>query len=179
MCVCFRYLGVSGVSEHSLLYQQHPTVGPRSAEPEDPLGPSAEAKAVCSSLPGVAAQQVDVCLQQPTVMQAVASGAARGIGECQHQFRHERWNCSTQNDENQLFGTTLDRGKKLMNLNCFLNILNSNFDVLINANDSILSLRLSLENQLTLIKTQIERQKHKESFFVYWSFRNLRNLKNL
>jgi hypothetical protein len=108
------------VSEHSLLYQQHPTVGPRSAEPEDPLGPSAEAKAVCSSLPGVAAQQVDVCLQQPTVMQAVASGAARGIGECQHQFRHERWNCSTHNDENQLFGTTLDRGENNKSLNFVL-----------------------------------------------------------
>ncbi|XP_059491305.1 protein Wnt-16-like isoform X2 [Neocloeon triangulifer] len=108
----WMYLGVSGVSPSSYLYQQHPTVGPHSAEPEDPMGPTAEARALCSSLPGISSQQVEVCLQQPAVMQAVASGAARGIDECQHQFRNERWNCSTQNDENNLFGSTLERGSK-------------------------------------------------------------------
>jgi hypothetical protein len=110
-----RYLGIVGVSPTPQLhlYQQHPTVGPRSPpEPgTEPDAPSAEARALCGSLPGLAAPQMDLCLHHPSTLRSVSLGAARGIKECQLQFRNERWNCSTHADENSVFGYTLERGK--------------------------------------------------------------------
>ncbi|OXA45577.1 Protein Wnt-16 [Folsomia candida] len=68
---------------------------------------------VCSSLPGLVAQQIDVCQNYPDTIQAVSDGARRGIRECQFQFRHERWNCSTKEDDDySVFGHELSRGSK-------------------------------------------------------------------
>lgn len=49
----------------------------------------------------------------PGVLAAVARGANQAIGECQHQFRNRRWNCSTKNflRGKNLFGKIVDRGK--------------------------------------------------------------------
>jgi hypothetical protein len=66
---------------------------------------------VCSSLPGLVAQQVEVCIQHPNTIRSVSDGARRGIQECQYQFRNERWNCTTRNDEQSVFGYILERGK--------------------------------------------------------------------
>uniref|UniRef100_A0A4W4GVS6 Protein Wnt n=1 Tax=Electrophorus electricus TaxID=8005 RepID=A0A4W4GVS6_ELEEL len=36
-----------------------------------------------------------LCQTQPEIVQAVARGARLGTRECQHQFRHQRWNCTS------------------------------------------------------------------------------------
>jgi len=69
------------------------------------------ARKVCGTLPGLVAQQVEVCQSYPDTITAVSDGARRGIRECQFQFRHERWNCTTRDDDYSVFGYTLTRGK--------------------------------------------------------------------
>ncbi|KAB5584438.1 hypothetical protein PHYPO_G00107520 [Pangasianodon hypophthalmus] len=36
----------------------------------------------------------ELCQTQPELIREVAKGARLGIRECQHQFRHQRWNCT-------------------------------------------------------------------------------------
>ena len=108
MLICLRYLGFVGVTPQ--LQQHQPQPAPESTEPqEDPQ--LAAARALCSSLPGLAAQQIEVCIQHPSAIRSVSNGARRGIQECQYQFRNERWNCTTRNDEQSVFGYILERGK--------------------------------------------------------------------
>lgn len=38
----------------------------------------------------------ELCQTQPEIIKEVAKGARLGIRECQHQFRHQRWNCTGQ-----------------------------------------------------------------------------------
>ncbi|CAG7729627.1 unnamed protein product [Allacma fusca] len=110
------YLGVSSNG-------QRPTVAADTAadlmqpagdapeNPEDALRNSA--RVVCSNLPGLVAHQVEVCQQFPDTIKSVSEGARRGIRECQYQFRHERWNCSTREDDYSVFGQMLlSRGSK-------------------------------------------------------------------
>lgn len=51
--------------------------------------------------------------ENPGVLAAIAKGANMAIGECQHQFRNRRWNCSTKNflRGKNLFGKIVDRGE--------------------------------------------------------------------
>lgn len=71
----------------------------------------AEARAVCGSLPGLIGAQTNVCMEHPSAIKSIAEGARRGIQECQFQFRHERWNCSTNDHEQSVFGYILERGE--------------------------------------------------------------------
>ncbi|GAB0088958.1 Protein Wnt [Sergentomyia squamirostris] len=50
--------------------------------------------------------------ENPGVLAALVRGANMAIAECQHQFRHRRWNCSTRNflRGKNLFGKIVDRG---------------------------------------------------------------------
>lgn len=52
--------------------------------------------------------------ENPGVLGALVRGANMAIAECQHQFRHRRWNCSTRNflRGKNLFGKIVDRGKE-------------------------------------------------------------------
>jgi hypothetical protein len=84
--------------------------GDAPENPEEAMRHSA--RKICGTLPGLVAQQVDVCQNYPDTIQAVSDGARRGIRECQFQFRHERWNCSTRDDDYSVFGYTLTRGKR-------------------------------------------------------------------
>lgn len=51
--------------------------------------------------------------ENPGVLAALVRGTDLAINECQHQFRNERWNCSTKNfmRGKNLFGKIVDRGK--------------------------------------------------------------------
>ncbi|KAG5311161.1 WNT7B protein, partial [Acromyrmex insinuator] len=59
--------------------------------------------AVCSRIPGLAKSQREQCRKAPHAMPAVGEGAALGLRECRHQFRHHRWNCSHVSND-QVFG---------------------------------------------------------------------------
>ncbi|KAI5692962.1 hypothetical protein M8J75_004880 [Diaphorina citri] len=50
---------------------------------------------VCSRVPGLSFGQVRQCSLFADHMASVGRGAAESIAECQHQFRHHRWNCSS------------------------------------------------------------------------------------
>ncbi|GLG93524.1 Protein Wnt [Gryllus bimaculatus] len=99
-----RYLGVVGIDTTAALQHQQPADA--AAEADDPE--LVEARAACSQ-PGLSAQQIAVCMQHPGNLRSVSEGARRGIQECQYQFRNERWNCTTT-DEQSVFGYILERG---------------------------------------------------------------------
>ena len=44
-------------------------------------------------------------------MPSVAEGAHVGITECQWQFRGRRWNCTTVDGDNTVFGKVIEYGK--------------------------------------------------------------------
>ncbi|XP_057374199.1 protein Wnt-16-like [Daphnia carinata] len=69
------------------------------------------ARAICAALPGLVSRQIQVCQAHPNTIQSVSDGARKGIQQCQHQFRNERWNCTTKDDQN-VFGATLERGSR-------------------------------------------------------------------
>jgi len=51
--------------------------------------------ALCDNTAGLTAQQRYLCRLQPDVMRSVAHAAHLAVRECQKQFRHSRWNCSS------------------------------------------------------------------------------------
>ncbi|EEC11678.1 conserved hypothetical protein [Ixodes scapularis] len=56
---------------------------------------------------GLSRGQTKLCHLYEDHMPHVGRGARLGIGECQHQFRQRRWNCSTVAD-NSVFGPVLN-----------------------------------------------------------------------
>lgn len=63
----------------------------------------------CANLP-LTHKQKDLCKRKPHLLQSIKDGARIGIAECQTQFEHERWNCSTTK-ELSVFGYELTSGK--------------------------------------------------------------------
>uniref|UniRef100_A0AAF5PHE9 Protein Wnt n=2 Tax=Wuchereria bancrofti TaxID=6293 RepID=A0AAF5PHE9_WUCBA len=53
------------------------------------------ARPTCLTLQGLSPGQARICELFRDHMPAVGAGAKAAITECQHQFRHQRWNCST------------------------------------------------------------------------------------
>ncbi|XP_077298091.1 protein Wnt-4-like [Arctopsyche grandis] len=49
-------------------------------------------------------QKKQICGMSEKVMASLSHGARIGIEECQHQFRHSRWNCSTVENSTDIFG---------------------------------------------------------------------------
>ncbi|XP_006783505.2 protein Wnt-2b-like [Neolamprologus brichardi] len=45
-------------------------------------------------------------------MQSISEGAKEWIKECQHQFRHHRWNCSTLDRDHTVFGRVMLRSSR-------------------------------------------------------------------
>ncbi|XP_026874422.2 protein Wnt-16 [Electrophorus electricus] len=64
----------------------------------------------CANLP-LSNKQRDVCKRKPYLLASIKDGARLGIAECQTQFRHERWNCSTTRDPS-VFGYEMTSGTK-------------------------------------------------------------------
>ncbi|XP_008313492.1 protein Wnt-16 [Cynoglossus semilaevis] len=64
----------------------------------------------CTNLP-LSHRQRELCRKKPFLLPSIQDGARLAIRECQNQFRHERWNCSTTN-EVSVFGHELTSGTK-------------------------------------------------------------------
>ncbi|XP_010863960.1 protein Wnt-16 [Esox lucius] len=56
-------------------------------------------------------KQKDLCKRKTYLLPSIKDGARLGIAECQTQFKHERWNCSTTEDPT-VFGYELTSGTK-------------------------------------------------------------------
>lgn len=69
------------------------------------------AQPLCSQLAGLSQGQKKLCQLYQDHMQFIGEGAKTGIKECQYQFRHRRWNCSTV-DNNSVFGRVMQIGRK-------------------------------------------------------------------
>ncbi|XP_067002375.1 protein Wnt-5a [Anabrus simplex] len=66
----------------------------------------ATATPVCKQISGLSKRQSKLCLMYQDHMTSVSRGAKMAIAECQWQFRHSRWNCSTVKDHS-VFGPML------------------------------------------------------------------------
>ncbi|XP_034719781.1 protein Wnt-16 [Etheostoma cragini] len=65
---------------------------------------------VCADLP-LTPRQREICRKKPSLLPSVRDAARLAIAECQNQFQHERWNCSTSADPAQ-FRQQLTAGTK-------------------------------------------------------------------
>ena len=50
---------------------------------------------VCRRLRHARGRRSRICRRQPEVIEQVHKGVALATKECQHQFQHRRWNCTT------------------------------------------------------------------------------------
>ena len=64
-------------------------------------------------------------------MKSIGEGARLSILECQHQFRRNKWNCSTVSSGQDSFGKIVQRGE-CMNFNLLIYLLVYYIDVLLN-----------------------------------------------
>ncbi|KAJ8302362.1 hypothetical protein KUTeg_021349 [Tegillarca granosa] len=62
---------------------------------------------LCDNIPGLVGKQRRLCRMHPDVMVSLGEGAKMGVRECQHQFRHHRWNCSTLDRDSSVFGKVM------------------------------------------------------------------------
>lgn len=69
------------------------------------------ARVICDNIPGLVNKQRQLCQRYPDIMQSVGEGAKEWIRECQHQFRHHRWNCSTLDRDHTVFGRVMLRSR--------------------------------------------------------------------
>lgn len=67
----------------------------------------------CTSIPGLQNDKVlTFCESNRQMLPSVAEGARIGIFECQVQFQGRRWNCSTIEGDESVFGNVLNRGSR-------------------------------------------------------------------
>ena len=76
------------------------------------------ARVICDNIPGLVNKQRQLCQRHPDIMQAIGEGTKEWIRECQHQFRHHRWNCSTLDRDHTVFGRVLLRSKSMCASSC-------------------------------------------------------------
>lgn len=63
----------------------------------------------CSHVP-LSPRQKSLCQKKFFLLPSIQDGARLAISECQNQFRHERWNCSTSQNPS-VFGQELTSGE--------------------------------------------------------------------
>lgn len=47
------------------------------------------------------------CARDPRILEAISQGSKMGKEECQHQFRHSRWNCTAGIESESLYGEVI------------------------------------------------------------------------
>ncbi|KAJ8258387.1 hypothetical protein COCON_G00173990 [Conger conger] len=67
---------------------------------------------ICDNIPGLVNKQRQLCQRHPDVMQSIGRGSREWIQECQHQFSHHRWNCSTVDRDHTVFGRVVLRSSR-------------------------------------------------------------------
>ncbi|XP_077078785.1 wingless-type MMTV integration site family, member 2Bb [Siphateles boraxobius] len=70
------------------------------------------ARVICDNIPGLVNKQRQLCQKYPDIMQSIGGGAKEWIRECQHQFRHHRWNCSALDRDHTVFGRVIQRSSR-------------------------------------------------------------------
>ncbi|KAA0712695.1 Protein Wnt-2b [Triplophysa tibetana] len=70
------------------------------------------ARVICDNIPGLVNKQRQLCQRHPDLMLSIGEGAKEWIRECQHQFRHHRWNCSTLERDHTVFGRVMLRSSR-------------------------------------------------------------------
>ncbi|XP_041955196.1 wingless-type MMTV integration site family, member 2Bb isoform X2 [Alosa sapidissima] len=70
------------------------------------------ARVICDNIPGLVNKQRQLCQRHPDIMQSIGEGAKEWVRECQHQFRHHRWNCSTLDRDHSVFGRVMQRSSR-------------------------------------------------------------------
>ncbi|KAF6722500.1 Protein Wnt-2b [Oryzias melastigma] len=70
------------------------------------------ARVICDNIPGLVNKQRQLCQKHPDLMQSISDGAKEWIKECQHQFRQQRWNCSTMDRDHTVFGRVILRSSQ-------------------------------------------------------------------
>lgn len=64
-------------------------------------------RVMCDNVPRLAGKQRQLCQNYPDIMRSIGEGAREGVRECQHRFRHNRWNCSTLQGDSSVFGKSV------------------------------------------------------------------------
>ncbi|KAG7277648.1 hypothetical protein CRUP_025333 [Coryphaenoides rupestris] len=64
----------------------------------------------CSNLPFTRAQR-ELCRKRPFLLPSIRAGARLGLAECQTQFKHERWNCTSTKQVSK--GAKVAKGAKV------------------------------------------------------------------
>lgn len=52
---------------------------------------------ICRKSRKLGGKQYEICQNEPEIVEEAAKGVEMAIAECQFQFRHRRWNCTTAN----------------------------------------------------------------------------------
>nr|DBA11531.1 TPA_inf: Wnt16 [Holothuria glaberrima] len=84
-----------------------PLKRPRRPKPVDMTSPS-----FCRKVPGLVRSQRRLCQRSRDILSGISEGAKLAIFECQRQFKTERWNCSTNINLENPFGSIIDLGTK-------------------------------------------------------------------
>lgn len=66
---------------------------------------------ICNKFLNLTEEQRRMCMSNEKIMEVIANGARLGREECQHQFRHSRWNCTAPPNSTSLYGlvTTISK----------------------------------------------------------------------
>jgi hypothetical protein len=69
------------------------------------------AKVMCNNVVRLVGTQRTLCRENPEVMTSIGRGAKQGLEQCQKQFKHDRWNCLTIDEDSSVFGKLMHRCK--------------------------------------------------------------------